>query len=297
MYKTLEESDLLPCSLKTTQEWFASLITAPLAAADAIQPYSPNGFLIAEEAARYVVPSPTLRPHQRVQIYNQQYWWRLLNALHLNFPLVTRLFGKNAFNEQIGIPFLLACPPNHWSLSIVGERLPGWISEHYHQPDQPLVRHAADLDWGFTANYIAPQLPPLDLARLTKEKPDKFLQHAFYLQPNIQLFQWDYHLISFREDFLQHDAEYWMDHRFPELQKGMRYRFILYRNARNNPAWREISEAEYFLLNCFKKGSSIAEACAALETEAASLYEEAATHMHQWVQDWTQLGWLTENSS
>ena len=166
-----EEVDYLPCSLKITQEWFAHVITTPLYEHDAIQPYTTEGLLVSEEAARYIVPSPTLRPHQRIQIYNQQYWWRLLNTLHINFPLVTRLFGRNAFNEQIAIPYLLRCPPNHWSLSLIGERLPAWISECYEEPDQTLVRHAAELDWAFTASYIAPQLPRLDLVRLTKEAP------------------------------------------------------------------------------------------------------------------------------
>lgn len=293
----IEEIDLLPCSLKTTQEWFASVITTPLGDNDTIQPYSPNGFLIAEEASRYIVPSPTLRPHQRMEIYNQQYWWRLLNTLHINFPLVTRLFGRNAFNEDIAIPYLLKNPPNHWSLTVIGERLPAWILEFYKEPDQPLVHHSTQLDWAFTANYIAPQLPRLDLARLTKQNPEKLLNCPFYLQPNIQLFTWDYNLFTFRESFLEQDADYWIDHRFPELTTGKTYHFILYRNLRNNPAWREITDGEYLLLDCFKKGSSIADACNLIETTHSSLYEEVASNLQKWVQDWTQLGWLTEESN
>ena len=292
-----EEVDFLPCSLKTTQEWFASVITYPLGEKDAIQPYSPNGMLIAEEAARYIVPSPTLRPHQRIQIYNQQYWWRLLNTLHINFPLATRLFGRHAFNEEIGIPYLLKYPPNHWSLSVMGERLPAWILESYLEPDQTLVHHAAALDWAFTANYIATQLPKLDLVRLTQENPESLLDLTFYLQPHIHLFKWEYDLMTFRDSFLQQDADYWIDHRFPELPKGKTYHFILYRNAKNNPAWREITQGEYLLLDCFKKGSSMAAACEFLETQEASLYNDVAAHLQKWVQDWTQLGWLTQESN
>lgn len=291
-----QDCDTLPCSLQDTQQWFASVITYPLGENDTIQPYSPHGILISEEAARYLAPSPTLRPHQRIQIYNQQYWWRLINTLHINFPLVTRLFGRLAFNEQIAIPYLIQYPPNHWSLSAIGERLPSWVLEFYHEPDQTLVHHAASLDWAFTATFIAPQLPKLDLVSLTRDNPKQLMNSQLYLQPHIHLFAWEYDVISFRHSFLQEDADYWIEHRFPELAKEKTYRFVLYRNTKNNTAWREVSEGESLLLECFKKGSTMASACEFLEKQDASIFEEAATHLQEWIQNWTQLGWLTQEA-
>ena len=287
------EFDQSPNTLKATQEWFASIITNPLGINDTIQPYSPNGGLIAEEAARYIIPSPTLRPHLRMQIYNQQYWWRLLNTLHANFPLVTRLFGSQAFNEEIGIPYLFKYPPNHWSLNELGERLPKWIEECYQEPDQSLLLNAAHLDWAFMASFIAPQYPPLDLAHLVQGNPDNLLSYTFYLQPYVNLFTWEYDLLTFRGCFLKEDVDYWIEHPFPELSKGKTYRFLLYRNAKNNIAWREISQGEFLLLEQFKMGTSISAACEYVERQEVSLYEQVAENLQKWLQEWTQAGWLT----
>ncbi len=288
-----EEIDQPPCTLKSTQEWFASIITSRLGENDTIQPYTSTGNLVAEEAARYITPSPTLRPHQRIQIYNQQYWWRLLNTLHTNFPLVTRLFGSHAFNEEIGIPYLLKHPPSHWSLTDLGERLPKWITECYYEPDQSLIYNAACLDWAFMSSFIAPQCPPLDLAHLLQGDPDSLLCYTFYLQPHIALFTWEYDLLTFRGCFLKQNVDYWVEHRFPDLHKGKTYRFILYRNAKNNIAWREISQGEFLLLERFKAGTSITAACEYIEAQESSLYEEVANHLQKWLQEWTQAGWLT----
>jgi hypothetical protein len=230
-----------------------------------------------------------------MQIYNQQYWWRLLNTLHANFPLVTRLFGCHAFNEEIGIPYLLKYPPNHWSLTVLGERLPKWISECYHQPDQALLYNAASLDWAFMASFIAPSYPALDLAHLIQGNPDSLLSYTFFLQPHIHLFVWEYDLLTFRGCFLKQDVDYWIEHRFPDLPKGKTYRFILYRNAKNNIAWREISKGEFLLLECFKRGTSITTACEHIENQEEALYEQVATHLQKWLQEWTQAGWLTLN--
>jgi hypothetical protein len=292
-----EEFDQIPRTLKSTQEWFASVITNRLGENDIIQPYSPHGELIAEEASRYIVPSHTkLLPYQRMQIYNQQYWWRLLNTLHANFPLVTRLFGSHAFNEEIGIPYLLTYPPNHWSLTALGERLPKWIEEYYNEPDQSLLYNAACLDWAFMASFIAPLYPPLDLAHLIKGDPESLLSYTFYLQPHVYLFKWEYDLLTFRGCFLKQDVDYWVDNRFPDLAKGKTYRFILYRNAKNNIAWREIVEGEYLLLERFKMGTTISDACEYIETQEVSLYDQVATHLQKWLQDWAQAGLLTLSS-
>lgn len=285
-----------PRRLKSTQEWFASIITHRLGENDTIQPYTSNGLFVAEETARYMSPSPTLQPHQRMQIYNQQYWWRLLNTLHMNFPLVTRLFGCHAFNEKIGIPYLLKYPPNHWSLNVLGERLPKWVSEFYQYQDKSLVQNASNLDWAFTASYIAPQHPIPDLNKLIQENPENLLSQVFYLQPHINLFTWEYDLLTFRGNFLKQDADYWVEHRFPNLPKGKTYFFALYRNLHHHLAWREIGKEEFTLLQRFKTGSSFADACEYIESKESAIYEYVAEHLQKWLQEWIQSGWLTLES-
>lgn len=292
-----EGIDQLPYTLKSTQEWFASIITNRLGENDNIQTYSPHGILIAEEAAEYINPSPHLRPHQRMQIYNQQYWWRLLNTLHANFPLVTRLFGYQAFNEEIGSPYLSAYPPDHWSLNGLGSHLPQWISDFYQKPDQSLIYNATSLDWAFIASFISPQHTPLNLAHLIQGNPESLMSYTFYLQPHIHLFSWEYDLLSFRANFLKQEVDYWVENRFPDLPKGKTYWFVLYRNAKNNIAWREIRHSEYLLLERFKTGTNITDACEYLEQQDTSIYEEAAAHLQEWLQEWTHAGWLTLGNS
>jgi hypothetical protein len=298
MMNTMSKSiDNFPKELKYTQEWFAGIITQPLGEKERILSMSPSGMLIAEEAAKYIVPNEKMRPHQRMQIYNQQYWWRLLNTMHTNFPFLTRLFGYHAFNEEIAIPYLLDFPPNTWMLSFIGKNLPNWIKENYKKSDLPLIQNAAMLDWAFTDSYLAPQYPQLDLSSLKEgEDPSHFLSYTFYLQPHAHLFKWDYNLFTFREQFMEKDVNYWTEHRFPKLPKvkGTTYSYVLYRNINNKISFKEITHGEYFLLDLFKKGATIEAACEAVEEQENSLYESVATNLQQWLQSWIQMGILTK---
>ena len=288
-----EQVDPMPWAIRSIQEWFAGIITHPLGEHGGIVSHGASGSLIAEEAARYIVPSFTLRPHQRIQIYNQQYWWRLLRALHTNFPLTVRLFGSHAFNEKVGIPYLLQYPPCHWSLSVLGKALPKWLQEDYCAPDRSLVYHAAVLDQAFTDSLTALQFPSLDLSCLIQGGSEQLQDSVFYLQPHMHLFAWEYDLISFRSAFLKHDIDYWVEHRFPELPRGRSYYFVLYRNERNHVSWREISQSEWGLLDCLKKGATVAQLCDCIEMQDTSSSEHMVEHLERWLQEWTWAKWLT----
>src|SRR5437016_6261368 len=104
----------VPAEILNIQKWFSGIIVNPLIE-DRINPISPMGIDIQIEVARFILPSAHLKPYQRMEIYNQQYWWRLINILQANFPLTLRLLGPGMFN-RIVVLFLKENPPKHWSL-------------------------------------------------------------------------------------------------------------------------------------------------------------------------------------
>lgn len=293
VYKHNAKQVDIPLDLEGLQKWFASIITNRLDENGQIQAISPHGFVIAEEASLYVTHSPTLKPHERIQIYNQQYWWRLIKIMHENFPLVTRLFGYYSFNEFIAIPYLLKYPPNHWSLGTLGKHLADWIEKEYHAADKKLVLNSVKLDWAFIAIFISPSLPFLDFSTLINGNPESLFSYTFYLQPYIYLFHWNHDLIHFREKFLEHDVDHWTKHDFPEIPKGKNYFYVLYRANNNYVGWLEISHAQHTILNAFLNGATIETACEALEKEGDDVYEDAEKNLQKWLQEWVSFGWLT----
>ena len=151
-------------TLKELQNWFGSILLQPLREDETSQFLTPSGQTLQQEANWYITPSPTLAPHQRIQIYNQQYWWRLLNVLESNFPLLVRLFGRAAFRNQVAVPFFSHSPPQDWSLNRLGETLPHWLRQHYRGDDLPFVQQAAEIDVCCTKSFLAPDEPVSCLA-------------------------------------------------------------------------------------------------------------------------------------
>jgi len=282
--------DKVPAVLKREQLWFGHIIGRPIDEDSKMDPISPSGQLMEIEAADHIAPSPTLRPAQRIQIYNQQYWWRLLNTMHEIFPLVTRLFGYRDFNRMISIPYLVKYPPRHWSLSLIGDRLEKWLEEEYHAKDKELILQSARLDWAFSDSFTTEKLPPLNAEQLIKLGDSDV---KLFTQSHLYLFEMKYDLFKYRIDFLKNDPDYWINKDFPVLNRDKDYYFLLNRNEKNDIAWKEIPQAEYLLLNLFKNGSTIDNACQWLEEQHQSICDDAMDNMQCWFQEWTMRGWLS----
>lgn len=281
----------VPAHLKKTQQWFASIITRAIDEESLMNPISPSGIPMEEEAEQIIAPSPTLRPAQRIQLYNQQYWWRLLNALHENFPLVTRLFGYHNFNLVIGFPFIEKHVPDHWALSRLGHNLAKWIQENYCESDKELVYNAACVDWAYNDSFLSAQGPSIDSGNLSE-----IFHLNLTLQPSVKLFQFPYELFQCRLEFIKQEVDYWIEHDFPELKKDKScYYFTLYRNRHNDIAYQEITEPEYLLLSRFQTGTTIEKSCTWLERQKKAIREAAMQNLHLWFQEWTARKWLASS--
>ena len=252
----------IPTSLTEMQIWFANIITARVAETDAAN--LPIYHLsVIEEIRKRVAPSPSLKSEERVGIYQQQYWWRLLGIMHEIFPTLVRLFGYGAFNHEIAEPYLVSYPPNDWFLSNLGNALPEWLEKNYTEKDLSLVLGLARLDFAYEKLLFTELLPKIDAQKLPQCEEERM-----FLQPYVLLFELDVDLFSFRAALLEHPAEHWESNDFPSLDKkrGKRF-FILFRHQEKS-IYEEISPALQALLARFQQGAKLADLIPLLESSS-----------------------------
>ncbi len=279
----------VPKSLKEMQEWFSSVITRRIDGENHINPVSPSGISIELEATKYMSPSPTLLPHQRIELYNQQYWWRLLDVLQNNFPIATRVLGYDSFNEKIGYPYLEKHKPHHWSLNHLGDTLHQWVEEEYDEDNSDKISEMIAVDWAYADSFLAGELP------LPIGNEDALVESKLTLQPHVKLLSLHSNLLPFRNQLLEQDVNYWANHEFPQLKMNQNFFFVIYRNEMYNVVWSEIDQHEYRLLSTFKKEITVEEACSWIEQENIELKKAATANLHRWFQEWTARRWLGIN--
>ncbi len=266
-----------PKRLREIQEWFGTVIEEPIDAQSRLIPTPIN-----QQADAFISPSATLEPFQRIELYAQQQWWRLLSALHENFPMLTRLFGTIDFNECIGKPALDAYPPHHWSIGRLGSDLVLWLEEAYHEPDRNLVLDVARLDWQINESLTARQLPPLTLDEITPE----LAQQRLTLQPHLHLLHLRADLFSFREQLLERDLDGWIGVPFPPIPKETEPYYAIFRNHNFVVTSKQLHPKEFEILTLLQNGSTLNDACDVLS-------EEEGTLLPRWCQEWAARQWLS----
>ena len=139
---------------------------------------------MTEVAASFIAPNSRLSAFERLEIYNRQYWYRVLGALAEDFPALRALIGERRF-EALSIAYLTEHPSRSFTLRNLGSKLPEWLSAH---PEHAGRRHrlAVDLvriEWACVEAFDAPERDPLTQRQIAALQGESKLA----LQPCLQL--------------------------------------------------------------------------------------------------------------
>jgi hypothetical protein len=268
----------IPKELVEIQTWFANIITAPIQNTDEANLPIYSASLI-DAIGKRIASSPHLRSEERLGIYNQQYWWRLLTVMQELYPSLVRLFDYRDFNHLITEPYLLHCPPNEWFLSRIGSGLPEWLTNHYREKDASLVIELARIDLAYETLIFTELMPKIQSDALQSCEKKRL-----YLQPYVMLFEYKADLFTFRTQLLERSTDHWQTHDFPNIRKAdnMTY-FVLFRNDEQN-FYEEISESRFRLLSRFQQGAKLIDLISLL-TNCDGVVE--------WFQLIAERGWLS----
>ena len=146
-------------ALAETQQLLWQLITAPDGVAAAIGADGQRGDgALAAALTRTVRGDGPLDATQRLDIYANMYFFRILEVVRDDYPALAALLGSTGFHNLI-TDYLLACPPVHFSIRHVGDRLAAFVATHSVRAARPyledLARFEGALNDAFDASDAA----------------------------------------------------------------------------------------------------------------------------------------------
>jgi hypothetical protein len=260
-----------------------------------------DGRSTADVAATFVKPNDRLTSLERVEIYNRQYWFRLIDCLYDDYPGLLAVVGQTKFDRLIRA-YLEQYPSRSFTLRNLGDRLERFIIE---RPDllghkQELAREMAAFEWAQVVAFDGPEFPPLTVDDLLGQNPAKL---RLAIQPHITLleFNWpldDYALALKRQQAaLRGEASNAVDAppqansihrvRLPRREKI----FVAVHRHDYDLYYKRLDPAAYRLLASLREGKTLAGACDAAITEENSA-GDWASQIQAWFQNWTELGWF-----
>jgi hypothetical protein len=102
---------------------------------------------------------------ERVDIYANMYFYRILDVLREEYATVLAALGENAFHNLV-TDYLVACRPAHPSLREVGARLPAFLAQHPVAEGRAWVAELARLERTHLELYDGPDASVVTLDEL-----------------------------------------------------------------------------------------------------------------------------------
>jgi hypothetical protein len=287
--------------LRAIQRAFARGITRPLTKGHKMQSKWIYGGSTRKAIATFIKPNDRLSSFDRLEIYNKQYWFRLLDCLYDDFPGLRALLGDDRFHDM-SVAYLTKYPSDSFALSQLGNRLekflkqqPRWVAKN-----PTLARDLVRLEWAHIVAFDGEALPPLEIDTLLDGGDPSTLRLAF--QPYITFLTCDYPVDNFvvsvrRREEPKGEASNAVAERAPnkkakKVKLPAPEKIYLAVHRHDHSVWYKRMEPEaYAICVALQKGLPLQAACErALRRKKKD--ENFSGTLQKWFAQWASFGWF-----
>jgi hypothetical protein len=246
--------------LERLQRWMLAAITDPAGTR-------------AEGVEKIVLPSRQQSAAERIAVYGNAYFARLLEVLRELFPCTRFAVGDELF-DRFAVDYLQEHPPHSYTLARLADQWVDYLDATRPADWGEFVVEAARLEQAIDRIFDGPGpegLPPL----VMPANADDSIKLRFI--PGFELHAFRYPVSRYYTEWKAGRQPEWPE-RGPQYVALLRRDYIVRRH--------ELSAVQYSLLQALYRGSSLGEAIVdAAEVEAANV-EELAVEFRRWFGVW-----------
>jgi Putative DNA-binding domain len=286
-------------NLLELQRRMAEDVRRPLTADYEMQRTTDDGRPTADIAASYISPNNRLSSFERLEIYNRQYWFRLITAVSEDYPTLNAVLGPKRFDALI-LAYLSEHPSTSWTLRDLGAKLPAFLAAH---PEFSGRRHrlavdVANLELAYVDAFDGKQLDPLTAEEARAIGADSRL----CLQPHLRLLELAYPVdnlvLAVKKEMPEVDivssAATQRDARdraqIPPIKREAV--FLAVHRYDDTVYYRRLERETFLLLRGLRSGASVAVAASLAFAKSKLTAGAQATLLQEGFALASQLGWL-----
>ncbi len=181
-------TDPPPLSLRDLQLQLMRMIVAPTGVAEAI---AEEPALAANGLGAIVRGDDRLSARERVEIYANAYFYRLLDVLKEDYPLTFTALGSDRFHNLI-TSYLLEFPPTEPSIFFAGRHLADFLRTYPAAVERPWLPELAGFERAMLEAFHAADATPLDASALRSTPPAEWPGWSMRLAPAVRLLMGDW---------------------------------------------------------------------------------------------------------
>lgn len=281
--------------LEQFQRAVAAAIMRPLTADDRMCELTADGRSVAEESSALIKPNDRLTSFERLEIYNRQYWFRVLDCLHEDYPGLRVVLGDRRFH-QLSRAYLASHPSASFTLRNLGRCLVDFLAAnpHWTQPHEKLALDMARLEWAQVEAFDGEARKPLTFDQLAGRAPSGI---HLRLQPYLTLLELSHPVDQvvirlLREDEgLRSEASNAITENSAPVRRSQAWRikpgrvWLAVHRSGNFVYFKRMEERAFRVLRAIADGADLESACAAAPGADAEI-------LRGWFETWAALDWF-----
>jgi hypothetical protein len=286
--------------LLTLQRTVARAVMQPLTASERMQRKAPGGGSMRAYAARVIKPNDRLTSFERLEIYNRQYWFRVLSSMIEDYPGLRAVLGERRF-ESMAKAYLTDCPSRSFTLRNLGSQLESWMRKHpaWIANCKNLALDMARLEWSDIEAFDGKAEPALRAEDLACGAAANL---RLKLQPYIQLLALQYPVDDLLLEVKDDTDTGFASNAFEERRKRKKARavaklkpepiFLAVHRLDHSVYFRRIDREEFTLLSALRAGKTISQAIDQAFRKSSLASQEHAAYVRNSFHTWAALGWF-----
>ena len=292
-------------NLLEIQNRMLEAVMQPLTDDEEMQPLNREGKSMHEAAAEFIKPNDRLSAFERLEIYNRQYWFRVLSALNEDFPGLRAVVGQPRF-EALCKAYLVDCPSESFTMRNLGARLEWWLRSHpeYIQPRAALALDMVRLEWAEIEAFDGAALPVL----LPEDSPQSDPDPHFTLQPHLQLLKLHYPVDDLLLAIRKNNSKVAMaSNAVSQRRKHDRMRKVARQKTQAiclavyrldySVYFKRLDPEGFAFLTAIRAGGSLSDATMLAFQESEIPANKLLGTVQSWFENWSSLGWFCAPNS
>jgi len=288
-----------PMPLAELQRMMAHAVMQPLTADEDMRQTAADGRPMSELAESFIAPNSRLSSFERLEIYNRQYWYRVLGAIAEDFPGLKTIVGARAF-ESLSIAYLTAHPSRSFTLRNLGSKMPEWLvaNPQFAGRRHRLAVDVARIEWAFVEAFDSGENTPLTLEQIATLDAGSRLA----LQPHLQLIALEYPaddlVLNLHKGEKRQTSEAGVSHdegdepavRLPKLRR--RPTWLAAHRVDYSVYYLRLQREEFLTLKAIRQGMPLADALQTGFIGSRIAEVRRTQQVRKWFATWAELGWI-----
>jgi len=274
-------------NLERIERWFYASITHPGGSRDGLESELARQLLPAahRRLEDVVLPSKALNSVERLSIYANMYFERLIDILAEEFPSVRHLLGPQNFAD-VAKGYVTRHPSTHYSLAQLGRGFPHFLleeSDGFKIPHRKFATAVATVERTMEDVFDEEQVEPLLFDDLQAIPGESWHQVRLKTISALRLLELLYPVNGYISAV--------RDKRSVEIPTARRSFVVVYRVKYR--VWRmDLDERQFTLLTELHEGRTLGEALIACAELPGIDPVALATSLHEWFRNWAAEGFF-----